>query len=64
MWNSRRSSFRHEDLPAVYIQVARLDPLQDSGLLYERVLRVAGGSTRLDMYVCHFIYNVSGGVSD
>ncbi|KAF7341791.1 Abhydrolase-3 domain-containing protein [Mycena sanguinolenta] len=40
----------HAGLPPAYIQVCGLDPLRDEGLLYDRLLREQGVSTRLDIY--------------
>ncbi|KAJ6506750.1 Alpha/Beta hydrolase protein [Mycena sanguinolenta] len=40
----------HKGLPPAYFQVCGLDPLRDEGLLYERLLREQGVSTRLDIY--------------
>lgn len=40
----------HNNLPPAYIQVAGLDPARDDGFIYDRVLRGAGGKTRLDVY--------------
>lgn len=40
-----------EGLPPAYIQICGLDPLRDEGFLYERLLKEAGVSTRVDVYV-------------
>ncbi|KAJ6506914.1 Alpha/Beta hydrolase protein [Mycena sanguinolenta] len=40
----------HTGLPPAYIQVCGLDPLRDEGLLYDRLLREQGVTTRLDIY--------------
>ncbi|KAJ7474245.1 Alpha/Beta hydrolase protein [Mycena latifolia] len=40
----------HVQLAPAYIQVTGLDPLRDEGLLYARLLRENGVSTRLDIY--------------
>ncbi|TFK87903.1 alpha/beta-hydrolase [Polyporus arcularius HHB13444] len=40
----------HAGLPPAFIQVQELDPLRDEGILYENVLRQAGGSTKLIQY--------------
>lgn len=48
--NSKNDATRHKGMPPTYIQVAGQDPLRDDGLIYERVLRKAGVSTRLHVY--------------
>ncbi|KAG7090648.1 hypothetical protein E1B28_009749 [Marasmius oreades] len=40
----------HKGLPPAFIQVCGLDPVRDDGLLYEKVLREAGVSTKLEVY--------------
>ncbi|RYP06888.1 hypothetical protein DL764_002881 [Monosporascus ibericus] len=40
----------HKGLPPVYIQVCGQDPVRDDGLIYEKVLRGCGVSTKLDVY--------------
>ncbi|KAI9039836.1 non-cytosolic lipase-like A protein [Aspergillus affinis] len=37
-------------LPALYVQVAGMDPLRDDGLVYEAVAREMGAQTRVDVY--------------
>ncbi|KAK7060786.1 hypothetical protein VNI00_000519 [Paramarasmius palmivorus] len=40
----------HRGLPPAFIQVAGYDPLRDEGLLYEKLLKEAGVTTRLEVY--------------
>ena len=37
----------HTGLPPAFIQVMEMDPIRDDGIVYERVLREAGISTKL-----------------
>ncbi|KAH8647853.1 alpha/beta hydrolase fold-3 domain-containing protein [Xylariales sp. PMI_506] len=49
-WSPFFAEGAHTGLPPVYIQVCGQDPLRDDGLIYEKVLRKHGVSTRLDVY--------------
>uniref|UniRef100_A0A8H7KEC9 Alpha/beta hydrolase fold-3 domain-containing protein n=1 Tax=Bionectria ochroleuca TaxID=29856 RepID=A0A8H7KEC9_BIOOC len=40
----------HTGLPPTHIQVCGQDPLRDDGLIYERILRKHGVTTKLDVY--------------
>ncbi|KAF8583028.1 alpha/beta-hydrolase [Ramaria rubella] len=40
----------HRGLPPAYFQVCGLDPLRDEALLYEKILRESGVSTKIECY--------------
>lgn len=40
----------HKNLPPAYFQICGSDPLRDEALIYERMLREAGVTTKVEMY--------------
>ena len=54
------SAERFDGLPPVFLQVCGADPLRDEALIYERLVREAGGRTKLRVYpgVPHAFWSV------
>ena len=56
----KQSPVRFDGLPPVFLQVCGADPLRGEALIYERLVRKAGGWTNLQVYpgVPHAFWSV------